>query len=192
MKFRKALHQHLRPRVAGLFLGATGLCVCLQAGAASALQFYFSFTGTSSLSADPAVVTGLVSGLLDNQSDQISGITVKILSATNTPPIAWPVFDDSLYSDGAGFDVVNGAVTGVDIIYELYNPNILLALGNQGYLNPFIIHQAPPVPFSIDDPDSSASNSLVFQLVPGPLPVMGAAAAWGWSRRLRRSLKARA
>lgn len=168
-------------------VGAGLLATCLQAGAASALSFNFTFSGGGN-PASPTTVTGVVSGLVDNTSNQKSGLTVTISSATNTPSGGWSTFSFADYLLGDGFDVFGGAVTGVNILYD--NGNQSLMLGNQGALNPILEDS----PFSNVDSSNSSSNSLVFTPVggpspaaaPGPLPLFGAAAAFGWGRRLRR------
>jgi len=171
--------------LAGAALLATGL----QAGAASALSFNFSFTGTGNPTS-PAIVTGIVSGLVDNTNDQKTGLTVTITSATNGPSDI--VFTDANYAFGDGFDVALGQVTGVNIRYNA-SGNIKLFLGNQDFFSP----QYTDDLFDNIDAIESSSNSLVFTpsgpaSVPGPLPLLGAGAAFGWSRRLRRRIKATA
>ncbi len=51
------------------------------------------------------------------------------------------------------------------------------------------ITKAPSSPFSIDF-DTAAFNGAYFSVVPGPLPLAGAGAAFAWSRALRRRIKA--
>ena len=96
---------------------AAALMACLEAGAASALSFNFSFSG-GGLPNSPATVTGTVAGLVDNQNDQITGITATVTSATNGPtPIT---FTDANYvAGGSGFDVAGGQIGNVDITYRL-------------------------------------------------------------------------
>jgi hypothetical protein len=174
-------------------VGAALMVSCLHAGAASALDFNFSFTGIG-LPTSPATVTGVVSGLADNASNQNSGLTLTITSATNTPSGGWQSFTDPNYNHGDGFDVSGGLVTGVDIFY--INSDQELFLGNQdGYFVGLRAGNIGNIDFN-----ASSSNSLLFTpvggpppaSVPGPLPLFGAGAAFGWSRRLRRKIKATA
>jgi hypothetical protein len=127
---------------------------------------------------------------VDNLNDQTSGLTLTIISATNTPVGGWPIFTS--FIDGSGFDVTNGQVTGVDISYVDPSFTNTLQLGNQGNYSPTLGDSNMT---SLNAEYNSAStNSLVFSpvssaAVPGPLPLLGAAAAFGWSRQLRRRIK---
>ncbi|MFM7675305.1 MAG: hypothetical protein ACKO5F_06910, partial [Synechococcus sp.] len=178
---------HLKKFICRAAFSAALLISCLQAGAASALSFNFSFSGTGA-PISPITVTGIVSGLVDNTANQKTGLTFTITSATNTPPEGWSQFTD--YVAGDGFDVSGGLVTGVNIVYSA--PNQSLALGNQGIDFPTL----SALDFLNMANDSSSSNSLSFTpaspgpaSVPGPLPLFGAGAAFSWSRRLRRRIK---
>jgi hypothetical protein len=108
-------------------VGASQLAACLQAGAASALSFNLSFTGTG-FPDSPATVTGIVDGLIDNTNNQTSGLTVTITSATNG--LSGTIFTDANYNSGEGFDVAAGQVTGVNIVYIIGRTELFL--GNQG------------------------------------------------------------
>ena len=90
-------------------------------------------------------------------------------------------------------------MTGVDIRYNNGNQNF--DLGNQNNYSPFLTINDGPIPSAFNRDFSNASNnSLVFTpvggppsaAVPGPLLLFGAGAAFGWSRRLRRKIKATA
>jgi len=62
------------------------------------------------------------------------------------------------------------------------------SLGGRVFVNPFVAVPNVPVTVSTVDPDGTgllAINALTVEKVPGPLPLAGAAAAFGWSRRLR-------
>lgn len=133
-----------------------GQLACLQAGAASALSFNFSFSG-GGFPTDPATVTGSVDGLIDNLNNQTTGLTVTITSATNGP--SGTVFTDANYISGEGFDVASGQVTGVNIFYMF--ENLRLSLQNQGgILPPFYDDFAED--FINEGDNSSPANSLVF------------------------------
>jgi hypothetical protein len=87
-------------------VGAT-LATCLSAGAASALDFTFSFSGDGS-------VTGLIQGLVDNTNDQSYGLTATITSASYVPIGGWPVFANI---DLGGINVSGGLVTSSAISF---------------------------------------------------------------------------
>jgi hypothetical protein len=176
-------------------VGASLLVACLQAGAASALSFTFSFSGFGTPTS-PVTVTGIVDGLIDNTTNQIAGVTVTINSATNGP--TGIVFIDANNLGGDGFDVALGQVTGVDISYGISTPSeeLRLYLGNQGIFSPQYFSSSGLSYLNNEDDNVNSSNSLVFTPagpgpapVPGPLPILGAGAAFGWSRRLRRRIK---
>lgn len=182
---------HLKKLIGYAAFGAALLMTCLQAGAASALSFNFSFTGTG-IPTSPATVTGIVDGLVDNVNSQTTGLTFTITSATNTPTLGWSTF--STYGGGSGIDVSGGQVTVADVVYyNLFDGDQVLGLGNQGIPNTLLIS------FSSNDlkiysNELIPGNSLLFTpaspaSVPGPLPLFGAGAAFGWSRRLRRRIK---
>ena len=168
-------------------VGAALLASCLQAGSASALSFNFSFVGTGS-PVSPATVTGRVDGLVDNVSGQKTGLTLTIISATNNPAGGWPTFTDAdiyLGSGVTGFNVSSGQVTGVDIAYSTLAG--FFALGNQGG---GFFPSLTSTSFENKDSDPNSTNSLRFTpATPGPLPLFGAAAGFGWSRQLRRRIK---
>jgi hypothetical protein len=169
------------------------LTTALNAGGAFALDFTFTFSGEGNPTA-PSTVTGVISGLVDNMNNQISGITVTITSATNIPAGGWPAF--STYEEGDGFDVSAGAVTGVDILFS--EGQNLLYLGNQGGFYSELVYDLSNY---FNAATSNDSNSLSFTpytpstpstAVPGPLPLLGAACAFRASRQLRRRFKATA
>jgi hypothetical protein len=169
---------------------AAALMGCLEAGAASALSFNFSFSGDG-FPNTPATVTGTVDGLVDNLNDQVTGITVTVTSATNGPAPITFTDADYVYS-GDGFDVAGGQIGDVDIMYT--NPSFFtLILANHANPNSLTPYYADAGSFGNDNLTAS-SSVLVFTpvapaSVPGPLPLLGAGAAFGWSRRLRRRIK---
>ena len=185
---------HLKKLIGHAAFGAALLMTCLQAGAASALSFNFSFTGTG-IPTSPATVTGIVDGLVDNVDNQTTGLTFTITSATNTPTLGWSTF--STYLLGSGIDVFGGIVTGVEVAFEnSIDGGQVLVLGNEGNSFPELVSFSASDSSIFDnvDPDNTSSNTLLFTpaspaSVPGPLPLFGAGAAFGWSRRLRRRIK---
>jgi hypothetical protein len=132
-------------------VGAALLASCLQAGAASALSFNFSYSGTGS-PVTPATVTGIVEGLVDNLNNQTSGLTITITSSTNTPVGGWPVATDGAYLVGDGFDVSGGQVTGVNIVYDF--GGLFFVLGNQGDFHPDLYNSN----FANGDSDPSSTK----------------------------------
>ncbi len=181
---------HFKKFIGRAAFGAALLISCLQAGAASALSFNFTFTGTGSPTT-PATVTGIVDGLVDNVAGQTSGLTFTIISATNTPAAGWGTFSN--YVGGSGIDVSGGQVTGSDVYFDnIFDGGQNLFLGNQNSINPELA--SPGSLITNFDINASSTNTLLFTAaspasVPGPLPLFGAGAAFGWSRRLRRRIK---
>ena len=188
---------HFKKFIGHAAFGVALLATCLQAGAASALSFNFTFTGSGPNSGSPTqgvTVTGIVDGLVDNLSGQTSGLTVTITSATNTPPGGWPSYTDSDYANGTGFDVAGGFVTGALIYYTSSSPSTTLYLTSEvGNHDGSFLATGD---FSIYNQlfNTSPTNTLIFTPytaapVPAPLPLFGAVAAFGWSRRLRRRIQ---
>jgi len=183
--------KHLIGRTA---FGAALLTACLQAGDASALSFNFSFSGDGNPTS-PATVTGTVDGLVDNLNDQKTGLTVTVTSATNSGSLSLPsIFTDANYNVGNGFNVSGGQVTGANIRYLKGSENFSL---NNTDVGTIITNYSEGMNFFNRTFDRSPMNSLSFipvapdpvTSVPGPLPLFGAGAAFGWSRRLRRRIK---
>ena len=187
----QAKQKHLCPAGSKRFLGRAALGAalmvgCLHAGAASALSFDFSFTGIGSPS-NSGTVTGTIDGLVDNLNHQVSGLTLTIASATNGP--VGTTYTDLNFVTGTGFDVSGGQLTGADAKY--LNGNLVLELAN--LRNSAGYYESVGGGSSFNNVDFN--NTLVFSpiagpaSVPGPLPLFGAGAAFGWSRRLRRRIK---
>jgi len=182
---------HFKKFIGRAAFGAALLISCLQAGAASALSFNFSFSGPGG-PVSPATVTGIVDGLVDNVAGQTSGLTFTIISATNTPAASWGTFTNFVM--GSGIDVSGGQVTGSDVWFSNnFDGGQNLYLGNQNLLfAPELSNVASSI-YNVDS-NPSSTNTLLFTAaspasVPGPLPLFGAGAAFGWSRRLRRRIK---
>ena len=62
------------------------------------------------------------------------------------------------------------------------------AYGFVAFTNPFLASANAPITVSTNDPDGYGIlqiNEFTVEYVPGPMPLVGAAAAFSWSRRLR-------
>ena len=60
--------------------------------------------------------------------------------------------------------------------------------GLVAFTNPFLASANAPITVATNDPDGIGTlqiNQFTVEYVPGPLPLLGAAAAFSWSRRLR-------
>jgi len=162
---------------------ATGSLLAPQA--ASALTVTFSFGG----------VEGLIQGLTDN--DTSSGV-VSVTGGATIPSAALGIYD---YSAAGSFLVSSGQLLGADWSGSLVAPPFTsqlilqfgaytglpegqgsgqLAVRNNGDIN-YLDNQ--PVTFNTIGDSGGVS-------VPAPLPLFGAAAAFGFSRKLRKRIKA--
>jgi hypothetical protein len=148
----------------------------------------WQFDNTIGTPGSGGVVKGTISGLLDNTPNQTSGLSITITSAPNTPPGGW--LNNWSYAAGAGFSVANGLVTAYNAIYS--SSNGMLFLGRNalpGEFYPELIDSS----FNYDNSDRSTPAQVTFTpqsaAVPGPLPILGAASALGWSRRVRSRLR---
>lgn len=162
-------------------ISGAALAVSLNAGPASALDFTFSFSGTGGSPIDSTSVTGLITGLADNTPDQTTGFTIAITSATNNPANGWSTFDT--YFSGSGFTVSGGAITSASLDYRNINGDVLqLFTGGN-----IVLAGGGFTIFNLDV--GTSASTLQFtpatSTVPGPLPIVGAAAAFRFSRRLR-------
>jgi hypothetical protein len=129
---------------------------------------------------------------VENLNDQAYGLTFTITSSTNTPSGCWKALTE--WGGGRGFNVSGNQIQNVNIIYEINPFGQKLFLGNMGFYSPQLVDFISGE--SNDLRDSTSTNSLVFSPaapapsgVPSPLPLFGAAAAFGWSRQLRRRIK---
>jgi hypothetical protein len=165
---------------------ATGSLLAPQA--ASALDFTFSFGGVGG-------VEGLISGLVDNTNSQVCDSPSSCVVSVSNPGLSGAAPGVYTYSPvQSGFDVQDGQIIVAwwgGLIIDPIDP------GSQSYL---VFQQAGtdsvgilgticglcsisrpvqgPITFSADVPS-----------IPGPLPLFGAAAAFGFSRKLRNRIK---
>lgn len=180
-----------RSLLAALLPAAAGVAVLAGSLPARALTFTVSFFNEEGVKGQ---VNGVITGLKEGRNDMIvPGITFTLLQSANIPsgPSGYIPFSiESGPLSNNGYDnyiqVSNGQVT--DYVFSLKD-----GVGQfDGYIDDYI---------NIDNFAALASNPFrgteyngiqqanVFSpaaSVPGPLPVLGASAAFAWSRRLRR------
>ena len=178
-------------------VGAALLATCLQAGAASALTWNWSFNGgplpsgqgtfTTAGSTAQANTLETITGITGTYTDT-SGIFRTITGlgtlggATNT--FQWDGSNLSpIITNYYGIAFILDTLGEVNIYY--FNPP---SNTDYGGINGSIA--APATGFSL------ISSSLLSPVlapssapVPSPIPLFGAAAAFGWSRQLRRRIK---
>ncbi len=173
-------------RSLGLPLASTAAVIALTSftAPAKALSFNWQFSFANGSPVSAGVVTGTISGLLDNTSDQTTGLTVTVTSATNSPIGGWLndwVADPNV---SVGFSVANGQVTGDNIAFS-------------NSVGDYLKFASPPALYntSLSQDNLSSSGVVTYtpqastSAVPGPLPILGAASALGWSRRVRSRLR---
>lgn len=160
--------------------------------AASALDFNFSFGG----------VTGLITGLAEgsNPCRPGSGCSVNVIDAGVSGAATGPYvyFENRL----PGFTVTGGTI--VSFGWEGFEPNgekynfkrggkLLLGGGPESGFKPPVFGELALLPLGVVNsefgPVTFTSASAPPSAVPGPLPVLGAAAAFGFSRKLRKRIK---
>ena len=176
-------------RSLGLPLASTAAVIALTSftAPAKALSFNWQFSNTDGSPVVDGVVTGTVSGLFDNTPNQTTGLTLSVTSTPNTRPGGW--LNDWAYNNGNGFSVANGLITSYGVVY-INSASDILSLGDFIDPNPF-----PQVADNAGNYNNVTfySNAVTFTpqvaAVPGPLPILGAASALGWSRRVRSRLR---
>ena len=185
---------------------------------ASALDFNFSFGGVGpnpSPNAPPGVgVEGLISGLVDNTANQVcSSDTLQppwtpapgscVVSVTNTGRSSAPTGVYSYYiprQDWSGFSLQNGQITSaqwnggpINTPSGSIQPFVLRFNLNNGGRGALLLDGSSS-PFCRTGEGCLGVVSFVrsapsSSTVPGPLPLFGAAAAFGFSRKLRNRIK---
>jgi hypothetical protein len=154
---------------------------------AKALSFNWQFSnvdGGPDVS-NGGIVKGTISGLLDNTPNQKTGLTVTVTSAPNAPLGGWlndwTYQASSPFSSDTGFSVINGMVASGEASFR-------------NSLGDYLV-------FRNDSPELSRTGSFgnsgvegvaytpQIPSVPGPLPILGAASALGWSRKVRNRLR---
>lgn len=161
-------------RIASLGASIAALTVStgslLAPQAASALDFNFSFGG----------VSGLISGLVDNQADQTCSASPCSVSVVIADGLGSTL---GQYTWDTGFFSVSGS-TLVASSWQGRSQGgfqLLFAQGDGVLFDSVGVLEFNKVTFTRSDPQQSS--------VPGPLPLFGAAAAFGFSRKLRNRIK---
>ncbi len=152
----------------------------------SALEFAFRLQGNyRSPTQWKTDVSGLIKGLQANKNEQLSGISVIITSATNSPPEGWPEF--ATIVAGKGFSVSGGVITDLDALF-IENGRIF-SRGYPGWHASKFYHTlaSGAVHNTLID---NHPGRLVFSpsqapAVPGPLPLLAVGSAFRFSRQLR-------
>jgi hypothetical protein len=186
-------------------------------GPARALEFFFSFEsdlqGFSPNTAinTPGTISGTIGGLVDNSTGPATSVILTgfpaVFNATfGTPagsgaPPPIDILPLATIVDVNSFTLVDGVIVNSSLVLRsdvVPGPfwSFFISCGN------FCANATPPEPdfnllFDVSNGGRLAANSLgskgvSFTPVPGPLPILGAGAAFAASRRLRRRLRSRA
>jgi len=171
--------------------GAALLATCLQAGAASALTWNWSFSGGPLPSAQGTFTTAgstaqantleTITGITGTYTD-LGGIsrTITGLGTLNGP-------SNQFQWDGSNTSPIITDFHGISFTIDTPGEVNIYFNTDPGYgaIDRYTTsrNQGLPVSSSLLTPVQDPSS------VPGPLPLFGAAAAFGWSRQLRRRIK---
>jgi len=173
-------------RSLGLPIGSTAAVIALATFSApvKALGFHWRLNSFNGQPVSGGVVKGAISGLLDNTSSQTAGLIVAVDSAPNTPAGGW--INDGPFSGETGFSVLNGEATAGNAFFGSISGDCLYLRGGSQYEpglsdSSLVIYNAAPDGVTTYAPQVSA--------VPDPLPLLGAASALGWSRKVRNRLR---
>jgi len=136
-------------------------------------------------------ITGLVEGSNPGSAGEVVEVTQSPLASTLGG--GW-IFSPS--SSPFAFNIVNGEVIAADALYEREVNGVTQTLK----FGPGSYQSAVPVPGEINDGTKSsfgANLSFIYPIInpppstaPAPLPIFGAAAAFGASRQLRKRIRA--
>jgi len=185
-------------------VGAALLATCLQAGAASALTWNWSFNGGPLPSAQGTFTTA-GSTAQANTFLTITGVTgtytdLDGISRNITGLATYGRATNRFQWDGSNASpIITESFAGISFVLDLPPPpvdygnlgEVVIYNGsfspNPGRINVFASRYLPTftIQSSLLSPVSAPSSAPV----PGPIPLFGAAAAFGWSRQLRRRIK---
>ena len=173
----------MKPAALGASIAAltvlTGSLLAPQA--ASALDFTFSFAG----------VSGLIENLVDDSQNTCDGTTSSCVVKVTNNGVTGAALGTYTYLAGSGFTVSSGVILGDLGGWAGLSGNSALSFeaGSEGrgrLLDILVgwVARGPVTFAAVKQPQPPASS------VPGPLPLLGAAAAFGFSRKLRNRIKA--
>jgi hypothetical protein len=139
---------------------------------------------------------GTIAGLVEGSNPGGAGEVVEVTKSplTSTLGVGWNFIGSS--SSQFAFNIVNGELIATDAAYERVANGVTQSLkfGPGSYLS------TGPVPGEINDGTKSSIGADLFFIypiptgtpptAPAPLPIFGAAAAFGASRQLRKRIRA--
>lgn len=138
---------------------------------------------------------GTITGLVEGSNPGSAGEVVEVTKS----PLASTLGGDWIFSPSSSpfaFNIVNGEVIAADALYEREVNGVTQTLK----FGPGSYQSAVPVPGEINDGTKSsfgANLSFIYPIInpppstaPAPLPIFGAAAAFGASRQLRKRIRA--
>lgn len=197
-------------RKAALVAFALSLGLFNSPARALTLSFSFELSPTFTSGCCPSApntsgfVRGYIGGLSDNSTNDSPtegpSLLVKITESPNTPPGGWPDpfaepsgIPNDFYRTTGFIQIQNGVLVDADISFgagEMPSGFYTLVLRGQNSYLSFVSSSAPSYfnGSGINLPAYSLSSDSPAAAVPGPLPVLGVVAAFGWSRRLRKRI----
>lgn len=168
---------------------ATGACALLASLPANALSFNWAFLNNGGRPGVGETTSGTITGLNEGLNLlNVEGITLFVESSQNAPD------NTILTSGGTG----RGSITVANGIIVAYNFSIPLgtALDFSAESDSYALYYDYDTDYNdYNDISSAGGIGNIFSSpgpapVSGPLPLLGAGAAFAWTRRLRRRISA--
>jgi len=138
---------------------------------------------------------GTIAGLVEGSNPGSAGEVVEVTQS----PLASTLGGGWIFSPSSSpfaFNIVNGEIVAADALYERVVNGVTQTLK----FGPGSYQSAVPVPGEINDGTKSSFGANLFFIypiidpppstAPAPLPIFGAAAAFGASRQLRKRIRA--
>lgn len=186
------LSNHVRPASLKALLLTIGSLIVLSAGQAMAVtKWNWSFqtnvpgqSGQGTFTTNDATLTvGTTYTITDiGGSYTRNGITYAITGLSNyqgaTNTFQWGGYSSPIITNYLGISFIADSGDNVNIYFNDVSQDAAIYSGVDETVTEFI-----------GDPDGLITFSSLTPAVPGPLPLFGAAAAFGVSRRLRRRVK---